>query len=99
MIKYSILDNSKQELSSNVTIRLDDSDFKNTIITYDPIKLVDDKIVYSIIFHSLYSDGIEMYGSIDNAITLVEKEKLMDICFDIFGDLLKLFNGEIKYDT
>ena len=59
MIKYSILDNTREELSSNITVRLDDTYFKGTIITYDPIKLIDDKIHYSIIFHILTYNGIE----------------------------------------
>lgn len=99
MIKYSILDNSKQELSSNVTIRLDDTYFKGTIITYDPIKLIDDKIHYSIIFHILCYNGIEKTGDILTCIKPTEKDILLEICSDVFNDLLKLFKGEIKYDT
>ena len=99
MIKYSILDNTREELSSNITVRLDDSSFKGTIITYDPIKLIDDKIHYSIIFHILSYNGIEKEGDISTCINPTEKDILLEICSDIFNDLLVLFKGEIRYDS
>lgn len=98
MIKYSILDNTREELSSNITVRLDDTYFKDTIITYDPIKLIDDKIHYSIIFHILTYNGIEKEGDISTCINPTEKDILLEICSDIFNDLLVLFKGEIRYD-
>lgn len=99
MIKYSILDNTKEELSSNITVRLDDTHFKGTIITYDPIKLIDDEIHYSIIFHVLYYNGIQKAGDILTCIKPTEKDTLLEICSNIFNDLLILFKGEIQYDT
>lgn len=99
MIKYSILDNTREELSSNITVRLDDTYFKGTIITYDPIKLIDDKIHYSIIFHILTYNGIEKEGDISICINPTEKDILLEICSDIFNDLLVLFKGEIRYDS
>jgi hypothetical protein len=99
MIKYSILDNTREELSSNITVRLDDTYFKGTIITYDPIKLIDDKIHYSIIFHMLVYNGTEKEGDILTCIKPAEKDILLEICSDVFNDLLVLFKGEIRYDS
>lgn len=95
MLKYSILDQSKEELSNNTTIRLDESEFKGTVICYNPIILKEDETL---------SYGLDiLYLVIDNEqqtnISKAQRERLLAESHNIFLDLLLLFKGQINYET
>ncbi len=95
MLKYSILDQSKEELSNNTTIRLDESEFKGTVICYNPITLKEDETL---------SYGLDiLYLVIDNEqqtnISKAQRERLLAESHNIFLDLLLLFKGQINYET
>lgn len=95
MIKYSILDQAKQELSENTTVRFDEGEFTNTVICFNPITLNEDETIsYGIDILRLTLDGTEQ-----TSISSKQKKQLLAIAHKIFLDLLLLFKGEINYET
>jgi hypothetical protein len=100
MIAYSILDGTKTDINKNVTVRLDETKFRGSIITFDPIRLVnEDSISYGMDVNYLrVSDNTKTDISLHEALSDEENNEFMDISRDIFVDLLQLFKGDIKYD-
>ena len=100
MIEYSILDGSKTDINKNVTIRFDETKFKGTIVTYDPIRLINENsISYGIDVNYLrVSDNTKTDISLKDALSHEDNVFFMKLIQDIFVDLLQLFKGDIKYD-
>ena len=101
MIKYSILDQSKQEFTPNTTIRFDSGIFEGSIICFDTITARPDyRLEYSITTHQLYVHGVESNASTIQEALIKENQILFYAqVHDMFIDLLSLFNGDINYES
>lgn len=95
MLQYSILDQAKQELSENTTVRFDEGGFTGTVICFNPITLNEDETIsYGVNILHLMVDGTEQTG-----ISEKQKSALLEEAHKMFLDLLLLFKGDINYET
>lgn len=108
MISYSILNTPKLENDdsvSNMTVRLDVGKFKQTVITFDPIRLSADKqkLEYGIVIQTMFIDGINPVDesgvrNINDILSETELNKFYSDIDDIFLDTLKLMKNNINYN-
>lgn len=100
MIEYSILDPSKTELTSNITVRIDAGKFFGTFITFNPIKLSEDGVIsYGVVIPIMqFEYNYITSGNIKTELTDAQRNEFLEIADDIFKDLLELFKGNISYD-
>lgn len=90
MINYSILDFTKVDID-NITVKINEGQYKGTILTFDPIKMHDSgKISYSIVLDTAVKNG----NSVN--MTTIEQE-LLYTAGSIFEDVLRLFKDNIQF--
>lgn len=106
MIQYSILNIPKledEEMVNNITIRLDEGQFKGTIVTFDPIQLSEDgsKLQYGLVIQALFVNNYneeELAGTtIQDVLTPIQLNKFYELIDDVFLDTLKLMKNNIRY--
>lgn len=106
MIQYSILNIPKledEEMVNNITIRLDEGQFKGTIVTFDPIQLTEDgsKLQYGLVIQALfvnnYNEEALAGTTIQEMLTPIQLNKFYELIDDVFLDTLKLMKNNIHY--
>lgn len=108
MIKYSILNIPKledDEMVNNITVRLDEGQFKGTIVTFDPIQLSEDgsKLQYGLVLQSLLvnnynaAEGKPEGTTIQDVLPPIQLNKFYELIDDVFLDTLKLMKNNIHY--